>query len=175
MRFMSTLCALALITPVVGFSQTVPNDARVDVGSRVRIAAPVFGTRKKQLATVVSVTPDTVVVRFGPTIPDRSLATSDVTSLEVVRGKHTRKAKGALWGLLLGAGTAAVLGYALYEEPKCNSEEFFGCIDVLPGPDSPGSNAAFSAVGGGILGALIGALIGARATDSWVPATVGPR
>jgi hypothetical protein len=172
MRFMSTLCAVALMTPVAGFSQTaVPDDARVDVGSRVRIAAPVFGTRQKEVATVVSVTPDTVVLRFGATTPYRSLASSDITSLEISRGTHTRKAKGALWGLLIGAGTGAVLGYALYEEPKCRSAEIYGCIEIF-GPVSPGTNAAFSAVGGGIFGAVIGTLVGMRATDTWVPATV---
>jgi hypothetical protein len=175
MRFTSTLSALALITPVAGFSQTVvPDDARVDVGSRVRVAAPVFGTKAKQIGTVVSVAPDTVVFRLGTTIPNRSLAISDITSLEIARGKHTRKAKGALWGLLIGAGTAAALGYALYEEPTCHSEEFFGCLDIL-GIDSAGTNAAISAVPGAILGALIGALVGSRATDSWVPATVSTR
>jgi len=176
MRFMSTLCAVALITPVAGFSQTaVPDDARVDVGSRVRIAAPVFSTRQKEVATVVSVTPDTVVLRFGATTAYRSLASSDITSLEVSRGTHTRKAKGAIWGLLIGAGTAAALGYALYEEPKCMSAEPFGCIDILGPISSPGSTAAISAVGGGILGAVIGTLLGMRATDSWVPATVSLR
>jgi hypothetical protein len=176
MRFMSTLCALALITPVAGFSQTaVPDDARLDVGSRVRIAAPVFGTRQKEVATVVSVTPDTVVLRFGATTPYRSLASSDITSLEVSRGTHTRKAQGALWGLLLGAGAGAVMGYTLYEDPKCKSPEIFGCLDILGPVSSPGSTAAISAVGGGIVGALIGTLVGMRATDSWVPATVSRR
>ena len=174
MRFMSTLCAVALMTPVVGLAQVAAPDAQVDVGSRVRIAAPVFGTKAKQVGTVVSVAPDTVVLRLGPSIPGRSLAISDITSLEVARGKHTRKAKGAFWGLLVGAGTAAALGYALYEEPKCKSAELFGCLDIL-GVESPGVNAAISAVGGGILGAVVGTLVGSRATDSWVPATVSTR
>ena len=176
MRFMSTLCAVALITPVAGFSQTaVPDDARVDVGSRVRIAAPVFGTKQKEIATVVSVTPDTVVLRFGATTPYRSLASSDITSLEVSRGTHTRKAKGAIWGLLIGAGTAAALGYAFHEDPKCKSPEPFGCIDILGPISSPGSTAAISAMGGGIVGALVGTLVGRSSTDTWVPATLAAR
>jgi hypothetical protein len=175
MRFMSTLCALTLIAPVTGFSQTsAPGDTEVGVGSRVRIAAPVFGTKAKQVGTLVSVTPDTVVLSFAGPTSTRSLAASDITSLEVSRGTHTRKAKGALWGLLLGAGSAAILGYALYEERTCESEQMFGCFDIF-GPDSPGSNAAFSAVGGGIVGALIGTLVGMRATDSWVPGILTTR
>jgi hypothetical protein len=175
MRFMSTLCALALIAPVTGFSQaSAPGATQVDVGSRVRIAAPVFGTKAKQVGTVVSVEPDTVGLRFAATSATRSIAASDITSLEVARGTHTRKAKGAFWGLLIGAGSAALLGYALYEEPTCDSQQLFGCFDIF-GPDSPGTNAAFSAVGGGIVGALIGTLFGMRATDSWVPGILATR
>lgn len=174
MRFMSTLCAIALMTPVVGFSQTAaPADTRLDVGSRVRIAAPVFGP-KKQVGTIVSLTPDTLVLRQGASITTRPVAMSDITTVEVSRGTHTRKGKGALWGLLLGAGTGAVLGYALYEEPKCANDQLFGCIVIL-GPNSKGSNAVLSGVGGGILGALVGTLIGMRATDTWVPGTLAAR
>jgi hypothetical protein len=176
MPFMSTLCAVALMTPAAGLAQmAVPHDPQVDVGSRVRVAAPVFGTKTKQVGTVVSVAPDTVVLRLGATIPSRSLAISDITSLEVARGKHTRKAQGALWGTLIGAGVGGILGYALYEEPKCSTDAFFGCINFTVGPTSKGSNAMVSAAAGGLVGALVGVLVGGRATDSWVPATIGGR
>jgi hypothetical protein len=175
MRFISTLCAVALMTPVVGVSQvSPPEELRVDTGSRVRIAAPVFGP-KKQVGTVVSLTRDTLVLRQGSSMATRSVATSDITALEVANGKHSRKAKGALWGTLLGAGAGAILGYTLYKEPSCSNPNGFGCINFTVGPTSAGSNAAFSAVGGGILGALIGTLFGSRDTDSWVPGTVGVR
>jgi hypothetical protein len=170
MRFISKLCALALLTPVAGISQTAPDDLRADVGSRVRIAAPVFGTKTKQVATVVSVTPDTIVLRFGAATAERSLAASDIASLEVARGKHTRKAKGALWGLLIGAGTGAVLGYALYEDPKCDTM-VFGCLNII-GPNSKSGNAALSAVGGAVFGVFFGTLVGMQATDTWVPGTL---
>jgi hypothetical protein len=176
MRFKSTLCAVALMTPVAGIAQmAAPEDPRVDAGSRVRIAAPVFGTKAKQVGTVVSVAPDTVVLRLGATIPGRSLAISDITSLEVARGKHTRKAQGALWGTLIGAGVGGILGYALYKEPQCSNDAFFGCINFTVGPTSKGSNAMVSAVAGGLVGALVGTLVGGRATDIWVPATIGGR
>jgi hypothetical protein len=176
MRFMSTLCAVALMTPAAGLAQmAAPDNPQVDVGSRVRVAAPVFGTKAKQVGTVVSVAPDTVVLRLGATIPSRSLAISDLTSLEVARGKHTRKATGALWGTLIGAGVAGVLGYALYEEPKCSTDAFFGCIAFTIGPTSRGSNTMVSAVAGGLVGALVGTLVGGRATDTWVPATLSSR
>lgn len=176
MRFMSTLCAVALMTPVVGPAQmAAPDDLRVDVGSRVRVAAPVFGTKAKQVGTVVSVAPDTVVLRLGATVPSRSLAISDITSLEVSRGKHTRKAQGALWGTLIGAGVGGILGYALYKEPRCSNDAFFGCINLTVGPTSKGSNAMVSAAAGGLVGALVGTLVGGRATDTWVPGNFAAR
>ncbi len=174
MRFISTLCAVALMTPVVGISQMAPPEQpQVDAGSRVRIAAPVFGSRK-QVGTIVSVTRDTLVLRHGASLTTQSLATSDITALEVSSGTHSRKAKGALWGMFLGAGTGAVLGYALYEPPKCQTDGF-GCFALDIGPDSKGTNAVASGVLGGVLGALVGALFGAKSVDSWVPATLGAK
>ena len=175
MRFMSTLCAVALMTPVVGFSQTAaPDDARVDVGSRVRVAAPVFGTKTKQVGTVVSMTPDTVVLRLGEKTANQAVAVREISSLEIARGKHSQKGKGALWGTVVGSGTGAVLGYALYKEPKCQSSGF-GCINFTIGPTSRGSNAVVSAVAGGIVGALVGTLVGSRVTDTWVPGTLATK
>jgi hypothetical protein len=170
MRFLPALCAIVLIAPATGFSQmSVANAVRVDTGSRVRVAAPVFGG-KKQVATLVSFTPDTLVLRQGASTTYRSIATSDITALEVSAGRHSRKAKGALLGLLMGAGVGAAIGYFSYEEP-----EPCGCIRIDLGPSSEGTSAAFGGALGGIVGALIGALVGSRPTDTWVPATVGTR
>jgi hypothetical protein len=173
MRFMPTLCAVVLMTPAAGISQmSRPDIIQVDTGSRVRIAAPVFGP-KKQVGTVVSLTRDTLVLRRGANIAAQPVAKSDITALEVSSGTHTNKAKGALWGLLIGAGSGAILGYTLYSPPKCDNQ-VFGCI-VIIGPDSKGSNAAFSAVAGGVFGLLAGTLFGMRATETWVPGTVAAK
>jgi hypothetical protein len=173
MRFMSTLCALVLMAPVSGLSQmSQPAEIRVDTGSRVRIAAPIFGPGK-QVGMVTSLTRDTLGLRQGASVTTQLVATSDITALEVSRGSHTRKAKGALWGMLIGAGAGGILGYTMYKEPKCTSQGF-GCI-VWVGPDSKGSNAAFSAVGGGILGLLVGTLVGMSATESWGPGVVATK
>jgi hypothetical protein len=173
MRFMSTFCAVVLMAPVAGMAQISQSGViQVDTGSRVRIAAPVFGPEKK-MGTVVSLTRDTLVLRHGAKPTFQPVATSEITALEVSSGTHTRKAKGALWGLVIGAGSGAILGYTLYKEPKCR-DEGFGCI-ILIGPDSKGSNAAFSAVGGGLLGMLIGTFFGMQATETWTPGTVGAR
>jgi hypothetical protein len=170
---MSTLCAVVLMTPIAGFSQAFqPDIMQVGIGSRVRIAAPVFGP-KKQVGTVSSVSRDTLVLRRGTTTSFQSVATSDITALEVSSGTHTNKAKGALWGLLAGAAGGGILGYTMYSPPKCENQ-VFGCI-ILIGPDSKGSNAAFSAVAGGVFGMLAGALFGMHASETWVPGTVGAR
>jgi hypothetical protein len=173
MRFMSALCAFALITPVPAMCQTSALDpARVDAGSRVRITAPVFGG-KKQVATVVSSTPDSLVLRQGASTAYLSVAKSDITGLEVSRGTHTRKGRGALLGLLIGAGTGAAVGAATYKKPKpC---EGFACFGEMFGPSSRSFNTGMGASIGGLLGAAVGALVGMNARDSWVPATTGAK
>jgi hypothetical protein len=173
MRFISTLCAVVLMTPVAGISQLrQPDVIQVEPGSRVRIAAPVFGPGR-QVGTVASLTRDTLVLRQGVSTALQPVATSEITALEISSGTHTRKAKGALWGLLVGAGSGAILGYALYREPRCRKEGF-ACVDLF-GPDSKATNAAFSAVGGGLLGTLAGTLFGMLATETWVPGAVAAR
>jgi hypothetical protein len=172
MRFIPALCAIVLMAPATGHSQvSAANDVQVDTGSRVRIASPVFGG-KKQVATVVSFTPDTLVLRQGASTTYRSIATSDIAALEVSTGRYSRKAKGALLGVLIGAGAGATLGYLAYQEPDCQG---FECIGNIFGPNSKGASAAFGGALGGIVGALIGTLVGSRPTDAWVPATIGTR
>jgi hypothetical protein len=121
----------------------------------------------------VSFTRDTLVLRQGASTSFQSVATSDITALEVSNGTHTSKAKGALWGLLIGAGSGAILGYTMYSPPKCDNQGF-GCI-VMFAPDTKASNAAFSAVAGGVFGMLAGTLFGMRSSETWVPGTVGAR
>jgi hypothetical protein len=172
MRFIPALCAIVLMAPATGLSQmSAANDVQVDTGSRVRIASPVFGG-KKQVATVVSFTPDTLVLRQGASTIYRSIATSDITALEVSTGTYSRKGKGALWGLLIGAGAGAAIGYFSYKDPYPCTLGTSGCGFLDFGP---GGTAAFSGALGGIAGALIGTLIGSRPTDAWAPATVGAK
>lgn len=176
MRFTSTLYAVVLMTPVVCLSQQIGTTeaAGVDAGSRVRIAAPVFGS-KKQVGTVVSLTRDTLVLRRGASLATQSVATSDITALEVSKGTYTRKAKGALWGTLIGAGAGAAIGYLAYKKPTCNDpQNLFGC-SVFLGPNSKGENAAWSGIAGGIAGAVIGTLVGIGRREAWAPATIGAR
>ena len=174
MRFTSMLCAVALMTPVPGLCQISPaGEVPVAAGSRVRIASPLFGGAK-QIGTVVSVSRDTLILRQGIAAVDRSIATSDVAAVDVSKGMHSRKAKGALWGLLIGAGAGAVIGYATYKDPPPCADPSF-CWNLNFGPSSKESNAVFAGALVGILGSLVGTIVGAHETEAWVPGTVGAR
>jgi len=90
-----------------------------------------------------------------------SITTPNIVRLEVARGHHQKKAKGALIGLLVGAAGGAALGAATYQPCGCFIE--FG----------RGGTAAFSGALGGIAGVLIGTLIGGLVgADTWVPVAV---
>lgn len=165
MRFMSALCVVALITPVPGLSQMSPaQDSRaVNAGSRVRIAAPVFGARK-QVGTVVSVTSDTLVLRQGTSAAYRSVATSEITALEVSRGTHTNTARFTIGGFLVGAMMGTAIGAATHHSPRYNSLDFSQQAAALGG-----------GLIGGVAGALVGASIGKRPSDTWVPVALPAR
>jgi uncharacterized protein YcfJ len=86
---------------MTGFTQiATSDDVQVTAGSRVRIAAPIFGS-KKQVGTVVSVNRDTLVLRQGASTTHQSIPTSDITALEVSKGSSA--AFGAVAGGIVGA------------------------------------------------------------------------
>ena len=162
MRFMSTLCAVLLVTPVAGMSQvSQPDVIQVDTGSRVRIAAPIFG-RRKQVGTVVSLTRDTLLLREGADPILQPIATPTITALDVSSGTHSRKGKGALLGFVLGAGLAAGYEAATWNHPTGFD---FG----------RGGDAATVALPGGLIGGLFGLLVGAQETETWVPVNLPRR
>jgi hypothetical protein len=162
MRFMSTFCAVLLVIPVAGISQvSQPDVIPVDAGSRVRIAAPLFGPGKR-VGTVVSLTRDTLVLRQGAGTAFEPVATAAITALDVSSGTHTRKAKGALLGMALGAGIAAGIQAATWKKTTF--------IDFGRGGD-----AALAALPGGLVGGLVGFLIGAQGKEDWVPVSLPHR
>jgi hypothetical protein len=155
MRVMSTFCAVLLVIPVAGVSQvSQPDVIPVEAGSRVRIAAPLFGPGKR-VGTVVSLTRDTLVLRQGAVTAVQPVATSEITALDVSSGTHTRRAKGTLLGFVLGAGIAAGIQAATW---KKTTDFDFG----------RGGDAALVALPGGLVGGLVGFLIGAQGKESWV-------
>lgn len=162
MRFMTMFCAVVLMTPAAGMAQISRPDAiQVDTGSRVRIAAPVFGHRK-QVGTVVSLTRDTLVLREGADAILQPIATPTITALDVSSGTHSRKGKGALLGFAVGAAIAAGIEAATWE--KTSSFDF-----------GRGGDAALVALPGGLVGGVVGMLLGAHETETWVPVNLPRR
>jgi hypothetical protein len=164
MRFVWILCSAALVAPTVSAAQAGPVlDWPIVPGSRVRILSPVLGDQK-ETGSVVSATSDTLVFRPATLSTAFPIATPNIVGIEVARGTHSRKVKGALLGFLAGAGAGAIIGYASYKRPACSGGF---CLDFGPGFD-----AALASGLGGILGTVAGTIVGARQTDTWVPVAI---
>jgi hypothetical protein len=163
MRIKSLACAVAILTPLSAHSQQAVNSTwPVATNSRVRIQAPILGD-KRQTGTLVATTNDSVVFQSFDQPVSRSLAVTDITRLEVARGTHANRWKGALLGFAILGGAGA--GYTAATWSKTDEGAQF--MDFGRAGDA-------AIVGGftGLLGALAGALIGSRQTDTWVPVQI---
>ena len=163
MRINSLVCAVAILIPLSAHSQQAVNSTwPVATNSRVRIQAPILA-EKRQTGTLVAATNDSVVFQPFNQPGSRSLALTDITRLEVARGTHTNRWKGALLGFAILGGVGA--GYTAATWSK--NDEGAQFMDFGRGGD-----AAF--VGGftGLIGAVAGAVIGSRRTDTWVPVQI---
>ncbi|MGH7605481.1 MAG: hypothetical protein ACRENK_15990 [Gemmatimonadaceae bacterium] len=108
----------------------------------------------------MATTNDSLVFQpFNQAAP-RSLALTDITRLEVARGTHTNRWKGALLGFAILGGATSAYTAATWSK----NDEGAQFMDFGRGGDA-------AIVGGfcGLLGALTGALIGSRQSDNWVP------
>ncbi len=167
MHFIRMLCVAAVAAPTLSAAQAVQApDWPIAPGSRVRISSPILGDRK-QTGSVVSATSDTLVFRSAKQSISTAISTPNIVRIEVARGTHSTKAKGALIGLLIGGlGTAAIVA-ATWTPPNCGG---LVCLDFGRGGD-----AAFGGLLGGLGGTIVGALVGMRQTDTWVPVAVPTR
>lgn len=164
MRFISILQALSLVLPVVSGAQTVVSSGWPPAsGSRARILSPVLGDQR-QTVTVISATPDTLFFRQSAQGRDLSLSTSQITRMEIARGSHTQRRKGALIGFLVGAAVGGATAAATYERPEGFSIDF-----------GRAGAAALGAGFAGIAGAVIGTHVGGRPSDTWVPIEIPQR
>lgn len=164
MRINRLMVAVALIGPGTAGAQMLPS-ARwpVAASARVRITSPMLGG-ERQTGTVVSATTDTLFFRPANLSSSVAVATPDIVKMEIATGTHTRKAKGAGVGFLIGVGVGALVGAATWKKPApCD----FFCL-----PDSRSFDAFLGGSLGGLVGAVAGALIGAPATDTWVPVAI---
>ncbi len=155
MRTLHIVMALWLVPMGIATAQSASAQWPLDSGSRVRIEAPIFSDKTQQ-GTVLRTQGDTNMFRPWRGTGSTAVGLRDITRLDVHQGTHSRKAKGALIGFLVGGGIAAGVAAATWK--KTASFDF-----------GRGGDAAFVGVPVGLLGALVGFLIGAQETDTWVP------
>ena len=145
--------------PGLAIAQRSPAPApepAVAPGTRVRITVP---GEARRVGTVVAIVGDTLVAQWERG-GARGVALSQLSRLEVSRGRHRRPWRGAGLGLALGATVGAVVGAATYEgcEGRANCMELGG----------PGTNAVAAALVIGVAGAAVGGVLGAsRPTEAW--------
>ncbi len=165
MWFNRVVFAIVALVPALASGQAAQApDWPISASSRVKVLSPVFGDRL-ETATVVSSSSDSLVLQLmRKDAKSVALSTANIARLEVARGQHTSTRKDALIGLLVGAGSGAILGAATYQKPHCKNPGWCGGGFDL----NRGGSAALVGGLGGILGALAGAVLGARETDSWV-------
>ena len=168
MRFIRIFCSAALIAPSLSAAQAPLIPAwPVSAGSRVRIYSPVLGDRY-QTGSVVSATSDTLVFLPSTRATSTSIGTPNIVKMDVSRGTHTHKGKGALIGFLMGTGVGAAVGAATHKAPSCGPD----CTFDIFGRQG---DALVGGLLGGLLGTVGGLMIGSRHTDTWVPVAVPNR
>jgi hypothetical protein len=163
MRIKPLVYATVMLIPFAAHSQQRINSSwPLPIDSRVRIQAPILGD-KRQTGTLMTATNDSVVFQAVDQPASRSLAVIDITRMEVARGTHTNRWKGALLGFAILGGVTAGLAAATWSADDEGSQFMdFGRA----------GDAAIVGMAGGIVGALTGAIIGSRHSDTWVPVQI---
>jgi hypothetical protein len=128
----------------------------LDSGSRVRIQAPIFSGKRE--GTVVRTDGDTLHFRARRGTASDAVALHDIVGIDVHRGTHGRKLKGAVIGFLVAGGIAAGITAATWKQSPGIAIDF-----------GRGGDAAFAGAFAGVAGGLAGLIIGAFETDTWVP------
>ncbi len=100
------LALLALLVPVSLLAQ---EEAVVEPGAKVRVMAPSFSSQWL-VGTLVEMRADSWVLEVEGRDSLLALPLSSVSSLEVSRGQKTRALKGAVIGLVSGAGGGVLIG-----------------------------------------------------------------
>lgn len=156
----------AAAAPVVSRAQSAAatNDWSPAAGSRIRVESVAFGGQK-QTGTLISATSDSVVFQPAGLANSLSLRTGEISRMEVSRGTHSRKGRGALVGFLVAGGAAAAITAATWKEQNC-----MFCIDFGRAGD-----AAVVGTGIGFFGSIAGMIIGAHRVDTWEPVALPKR
>lgn len=158
----------ALVVGLLCASPVAAQFTALDAGARVRVTSPQDGL-KREIATVVGVRGDSLAVtgRSG----SRTIAFSNVTSLEVSRGRRSMFMRDTALGFGVGALAGAVIGVVSYEE----------CTECWFGPSSVSESAMMGGAVLGAMGLVAGALVGVfDRAERWerrvpgIKASVGP-
>lgn len=159
MRPLVLACFALIVFASASTSQTI------QPGSRVRVVALSL-PGVVEVGKVIATDPDSLIVERERSRGVARLARTDVSSVEVSAGHHRNAGRGAILGLLIGAGGGAVLGAMTWE--PCTGFCFLE-------PDTRSASAALGAGVFGTLGALIGTVAGAlNVSDEWQSVTVSP-
>jgi hypothetical protein len=148
------LASIASVLVALAVSAQAADDRPVTMGDRVRITAPSVLTKRVE-GTLAAVDRETLSVFSTAEGKKVEVRRSQITKLELTRGKMSRWRTGALIGAAWGVGFGVVLS-----NPPSSAEHF----DVNGG-----------AVAAGVLiGASPGGLIGAALhTDRWTSVSPG--
>lgn len=156
MRYAFQTIALSLLIPIVAGAQ----DASMAPGTRVRVTAPNLGL-ERHVATVVETRGDSIVV--GRKGRSRTMALSDIPTLEVSTGRKMRVLPYALLGLGVGAIGGYAIGYSSYDGGSFLS-------------NSRSDEGRWVGATLGAVGLLTGAIAGTvHRGDNWVPMRQGIR
>jgi hypothetical protein len=149
------------VVPSIGSAQLAPG---VYVGARIRSDA---WTVWQVTGTVVEARGDSLVVKSDLTGAPLVLNRLHIGGLEIRDGERRHALKGLTLGLLAGAGTGAIIGFADGDDTCPSEPGGFGCWFSMSAPEKAG---VLGIVFGG-LGAVVGAVTGYLVkSDNWVAA-----
>lgn len=167
--------AVTLVALLVGSTAPLPAQrlAQARIGETLRLR---LDDGRRVRGQVVARDADSLHLRLHPDTLMRAVALASVRSAELLIAQESRgalqrawAARGARWGLLVGAGAALV--------SRCAT----GDDGTGVGDDTPScSIAPTEVVGGAIVGSFVGLVLGyaigsLRQVDHWMPVTVAPQ
>jgi hypothetical protein len=137
----------------------------IELGSRVRVVASSL-PGGVGVGKVIATDGDSLILERERSRGVARLARSDVSSIQVSGGHHRNAGRGAILGLLIGAGGGAVIGAMTWT--PCTG---FCILE----PDTRSASAALGAGVLGTLGALLGTVAGAlNVSDEWHSVALSP-